>query len=305
MNDLYRDPLVHVHARIAELRVRASALGDELAAVQHFWEHHPADKASADELTARLDAPQGEDAGAEVVLEHEHLLASLVSMLEALVAKIPEHETTLSRIPHGHPPAQPFVPAASITLFLGDKTSEVEFMMGKLTRTMRIIDEHASVSAEGMIDDARIVKVTGKTAGIPFTYTGAMMVRAGQYPVLGSHFAMYVRRDASPLEVRPKGMLTHIFRALHITASVHTGDAQFDALFALTAEHSDASLTLTAPVRATLVELAKADVPTLIVEPGIARLFWSFELATPTFEGVARTALRCLREVRRAAKSAM
>ncbi len=285
--------------------MRVSTLHDELATVSHFWEHHPAEKASADELFARLEAAPTKDAGAEAVLEQEHLLASLVAMLESLVAKVPEHQAALSQIQHGHPPAQPFVPSASLALFLGDKTSDVERMMGKLALTMRIIDEHAAVSAEGTIDDARIVKVTGKSAGVPFTFTGAMVVRAGQYPVLGSHFAMYIRRDAAPLQVRPRGVLTDIFRALHITGSVHTGDADFDRLYALTAEHSEAHLTLTPLLRTAMVELARTDVPTLIVEPGIARLFWSFELATPTFEAVARTALRCLREVRRAAKPAL
>ncbi len=302
MNDLYRDPLVSVHVRIAELRERVSTLRDELDAVPQFWEHHPAEKASADELSAMLEVASAKESGAEAALEQAHLLASLVGTLESLVAKVPEHEAGLSQIQHGHPPAQPFVPPASLALFLGDKTSEVEWMMGKLALTMRIIDEHAAVSAEGSIDDARIVKVTGKSAGVPFTYTGAMVVRAGQYPVLGSHFAMYIRRDAAPLQVRPRGVLTDIFRALHITGAVHTGDADFDRLYALTADHGEAHLTLTPPLRAAMVELARMDVPTLIVEPGIARLFWSFELATPTFEGVARTALRCLREVRRAAR---
>ncbi len=303
MNDLYRDPLVHVHARIAELRARVSAMADELAAVPQFWEQHPSEKASADELFAKLSAAPGKDAGAAEVLEEEHLLTSLVAVLESLVAVIPDHEAMLSQIPHGHPPAQPYVPPSSLTLLLGNKTSDVEWLMAKLTRTMRIVDEHVAVSSEGMMDDARIVKVTGKSAGVPFTYTGAMLARADQYPVLGSHFAMYVRRDAASLEVRPKGVLTGIFRALHITETMHTGDAEFDARFALTAEHGEAVLTLTASARAALVELATIDVPTLIVEPGIARLFWSFELATPTFEGVARTALRCLREVRRAVKA--
>jgi hypothetical protein len=301
MNDLYRDPLVHVHARIAELRGRVSTLSAELAQVPQFWEHHAAEKASADELFAKLPAAPAQEGSAEAILEEEHVLTSLVALLESLAAMVPDHETMLSQVPHGHPPAQPYVPSASLTLFLGDKTTEVEFMMAKLTRTMRIVDEHAEVSAAGVIDDARIVKVTGKSAGIPFTYTGALLARAGLYPVLGSHFAMYVRRDAAPLEVRPKGMLTDLMRALHITEIVHTGDAEFDQLFALTADASS-SLTLSLAARAALVDLAKTEVPTLVVEPGIARLFFSFELATPTFEGVARTALRCLREIRRAAR---
>ena len=303
MNDLYRDPLVNVHARIAELFARATALSQQLAVVPQFWDHHGAEKESADELYAQLAAAEKDatEGAVEKTLEREHVLSSLVVLLESLASRIPEHESTLAQIPHGHPPAQPHVPAASVALFFGDKMSEVEWMMQKLTGTMRAIDEHAQVSAEGTLKDARIVKVTLKSAGVPFTYTGALVARAGQYPVLGSHFATYIRRDAAPVEVRPKGILTDLFRVLHITEPAHSGDLDLDAQFALTAGRTEPPLLQSAIVRAALLEISRCEVPTLLVEPGIARLFWSFELTTPTFEPLVRAALRCLREVRRLA----
>jgi hypothetical protein len=303
MNDLYRDPLVHVHARIKDLSARALELAKQLSEVSQFWEHHAADKESADELFTKAEGDLA-SAPSDAVIEREHTLSSLVSLLESLLERVPRHEAELSQIPHGHPPAQPHMPSSSMTLFLGDKMSELESVMGKLARAMRAIDEHAVVSAEGQLGHARIVKVSFKSGGVPFTYTGALVAPVGQYPVLGSQLSTYVRKDAAPLQARPKGMLTSIFRVLNITETVHTGDPEFDSLFALTAERPASAVVLNQIARAALLDISRFDVPTLVVEPGLARLAWSFDMTVETFEPLVRAAARSLREIRRLARPA-
>jgi hypothetical protein len=301
--DLYRDPLVHVRGRIDELVTRIDEL--EARVPDSYWQSHPDELARAEALERRVMTLKSAGAGGSLeegatadpgVLELEHALADVARHLEQVLARVPGYRAELAMIPPGRPPAQPNVPSIAQSLF-GENESAIEWTLEKLTRAMRSIDENAEVKSDGMLGGARIVVVAFTSGGVPYTYTGALVARVGEYPILGSSLATFTARDLPPLTVGPLSMLGGLGRVLGIGGGASTGDDEFDGIFRVAgAPRSIARLTRLA--RTALVEVAGCDVPRLEIEQGLARVTWSYELTINTFERLVRAAVRALREVR-------
>jgi hypothetical protein len=307
MSDLYRDPLVHVRSRIAELVSRIDEL--EARVPDSYWQAHPDELARAEVFERRvmtltrdsaLDSRAPPDASSAPpnpqLLELEHALADAAKNLEDVLARVPGYRAELAMIPPGRPPAQPNVSDVRNAIF-GDNEATVEWTLQRLTGTMRAIDEHAEVTSDGMLKGHRIVVVAFDSGGVPFTYTGALTAPVGEYPMLGSSLATFTARDLPPLSVHPQTMLSGIGRVLGLAGNASTGDDEFDGMFRVTGEPR-ALVRLSRLARSALVEIAGCDVPRLEVEQGLARATWSYELTVGTFDRLVRAAIRCLREVR-------
>src|SRR5580693_3799986 len=99
MSDLYRDPLAHVHDRIAELRRRARELAADLS--DEFLSHHEKAHAEARDLEELVSSLAEESEGNADLLELEQALRDQVRVLERLHAELPRFAASRSRIPSG------------------------------------------------------------------------------------------------------------------------------------------------------------------------------------------------------------
>jgi hypothetical protein len=140
--------------------------------------------------------------------------------------------------------------------------------------------------------------------GSPFALRATLESNAnGQVTEVTMTLVTSVPRALPRLMVRHESLVLSVGRALGLTYEIEVGDPSFDGLFVIEGSKAAAALYLGPAVRASLLALARFDVPTLEVDPErrMASLRWRFEPAAKALDAALRV-LRAVRETRPAVR---
>lgn len=97
------------------------------------------------------------------------------------------------------------------------------------------------------------------------------------------------------LQLTPQGVGSEILIAVRLRQDIKIGDLSFDGTFVIRGEEAAAEAMLTPAVRRDLLEVAKVDIPRVLVKRGLAHLTWTFEPNRRCLEA-AMMALRGIRQ---------
>jgi hypothetical protein len=86
-----------------------------------------------------------------------------------------------------------------------------------------------------------------------------------------------VARGTSRVRIAPESWAASVIRSLGFDSAIRTSDMDFDGRFVIEGNAAQARRILTVPVRASLIAIARDDVPEVRVEDGAAVVSWSFE----------------------------
>lgn len=253
----YEDALARVAER--ERRVRG-----ELAA------HLP------DELRTRLErlaaAARPEGRGAEAVARAEHAANAYAAALDEAIALAPEIERRLAAMPTEPPVLEPSGVLAPSLLGGRTRAHELARYESVVAATVRRHDERASVERVA----GAAVRATFCAAGCPFACLVELVSLRRSTPVTAITVATGVPLAAPRVHVRSG------------SCDLGLDEPAFEGLFQVMVGSFSAQRVLGRDVRAALLEIARDDVPMLIVDRGVARLRWTFEPTRAALDAAVR-----------------
>jgi hypothetical protein len=267
MGDPYRDSLDGLRSRINELRCEIRAL--EQRTTDELWRRLP------DELAERLQNLGGSAADADALdfdtlSRLEQALRSQREALDEAIALAPRLEQAARALPAT-------VPEVELPMPLDN--TPVDDVFGPLSEIVARLDPLGRVRRQEYGAEASFA-----VAGVPF-----LLVYLLNDGVLATSVA-----SATPtLHLSPKGYWHTLLS--HGLAELQREDPDFDGTFLVEAHDlGHARRLLTPELRASLLEIARLDVPRLTVERGRAELRWCYE----PVERAIRAAVRVLAAVR-------
>jgi hypothetical protein len=265
---LYRAAYPAVRARyeeaLAAVAERERRVRDELVA------HLP------EELRARLErlafASRAAARSAEAVAAAEHAALAYVAALDEAIALAPEIEQRLVEVPDGAPTLEPtgaFAPSMLGKRVGGRDLRALEIVVAT---TVRRHDDRALVERCG----GAAVRATFRAGGCPLACLAEVVGVRGVTPVTAITVATGVPLGAARLVVRPG------------RCDLGLDEPAFEGLFLVSVGSFAAQQALSRDVRAALLEIAHDDVPTLLVERGLATLRWSFDPTRASLDAAVR-----------------
>lgn len=284
--DLYRDALLGVRARVADLITRITEREAQITKV--FWDLLSRDR--RDELASLRAACEHvkTDSLADLADAERTLKAYLVE-LDRLIEDLPEIEASWTELPDDvdDPPAPRF------SMLEGFATSaEAREVQRAFTAMVRERSPDATVRGDSPSYVARF-----RDRDCPFALRATINTNGnGLVAEVAMVLVTSIPHALPKLLVRHESLVLSVGRALGLTYEIEVGDPSFDGLFLIEGSKAAADLYLAPPVQAQLLALSRFDVPTLDVDPerGRASLRWCFEPAPKALDA----ALRVLRAVR-------
>jgi hypothetical protein len=260
------------------LRVQLRALRDACdervqRATAHFWRTLPRDMADEYAALRARSVPPSDDRDA--LGQARDAAAACVALLDRALATLPEVERAWATMPPEAPLITPTHDVHAISP-LHDPVrcaSHAQDLLGALMRH----DRGATLRGHSMI----AYEVSARVGGVPLRF----LVEVPLYALFRSSGAPDVVVQAStalchavePFRLRSEGWLDGMLKRTGIRREVTFDDAAFDATFFVEGDAAAIRATLTPPVRASLMVLARFDVPVLSVAPGEALLRWNYE----------------------------
>lgn len=285
--DLYRDAHVGIRARLADLEARVREHEAELT--EAFWmnlEPYVRERLAA--LRAALGLVAADSL--EDLTRAEVLLSAYADELDTWLASAPALEEEWLELPDEVP--DPPSERASGPALLADEgrafVRAFEAILRGTHRPSELVEEGwwSAVARFRYRDAPFVLRASGMANG------------NGHLGEVAMHLVTSVARATPCLVVRHVSLLAAVGKVMGLEHEVEIGDPSFDGLFLIQGEKKDAVRLLTPSVRASLMTLARYDVPTLEIDPPrrIASLRWNFE---PTL-GAIESAIRALSSIREA-----
>jgi hypothetical protein len=267
---IYRDELLGLRARLAELESRAREREERLTAdLFHFLPHavqeriaaHKAERGAPGDTLDELSVAEGSATQYLALLDEVLARApELEQQLRALPAKAP----TIARDPRGTP----------WWLTFGAEMSESLTTVGAVLG--RVVARHDPSARVEALDDfgfeARLVAMQSPIALLVECFVDRDRLLEPRVRIATS-----VPRGTPRVRVMPESWGQSLLRSLGLSHAMQTNDADFDGRFVVEGDAAQAARILSPPVRASLAAIARDDVPELLVEDGRAMLTWSFE----------------------------
>lgn len=251
---IYRDPSAHLRESLQTLRQELAALVATLPPA--FWEALPPHESAA------LRDEGARDPSPEALAQAHARARHRLDALRAHVAEIDALEQSWRAIADE-------APAVAFPVDVPGVAPD-DAAAARVTTVLR-----------GALRDPApdAVRVTAMAAGAraEFRHRGARFVYDAWRDDDGVGLAVHTAapRGAPSLRVRPEGMLDSISRAFRHGLSMF--GERFDAFFVVEGEPLAVSLLRQDPLRAALLDIAREDVPTLELTPGLACVRWRFE----------------------------
>ena len=266
---IYRDALLGLRARVAELDSRIAEREAQVSIdLVHFLPHDLQERIGA--LRASRTAPG--DTMEELSLAEERG-ASYLQALDRALALVPDLERELRALPQQAPPLAR-TRRGAMRWGMGAQMSEALTTVGAVLA--RIVARHDSSASVEPLEDfafhAQLVAV-----GSPIALLVECFVDRERPFEPHVQVGTSVARGASRVVVAPESWGQSLVRSLGITSAITTRDLDFDGRFVVEGDAAQAMRILSPPVRASLIAIARDDVPKLVVEDGRAVLSWSFE----------------------------
>jgi hypothetical protein len=268
---IYRDALLGLRARLAELDVRIAEREGQMSPSLTTFLPAELQERLGTLGAARSRTSEGEDSFEGLSRAEEQSVAYLAAMDDAL-ARIPELERELRKLPRTAPrlARRPSHVPLSLAYMVSELVTTVSAV---LSRVVTRHDPTARVDAlEGIAFAARF-----QALETPIALLVECFVRSDRPMEPGVRVATSVPRGAARVRVAPDSWGESMMRSLGLSSAIVTRDPDFDGRFLVDGDAGQVSCLLTAPVRSGLLAIAKDDVPELVVEDGSAVLSWSFE----------------------------
>jgi hypothetical protein len=277
--DSYRDPLVGIRARLADLELRIREREAEVT--DDFWES--LDGHVRERLMSLRDALElASSRCLEDLSLAEGRLASYESELDRLIARLPAIEEEWLALPESvadpeiDPRGGPMLAAAEGHQFV----RAFEHVVRERARDAEIVsDGWWSCLARFRHRDA------------PFALRATALANgSGQLTDVSMELVTSVPRATPRLLVRHETFFLSFWKALGVKHEIEVGDESFDGLFLIEASRQAVSQFLVPKVRALLFALARFDVPTLEIDPPsrTASMRWRFEPAPKALDAALR-----------------
>jgi len=268
---IYRDAFVGLRARIAELDTRILDLERRMSI--DLAEHLPADLVG--EMTELRERWRAEAHTLEELTRAEAAGATYAELLLDALAMAPEIETELCTLPSDPPELGRFGRKRwQLRFTSGSAMSEVLTTVGAVLA--RVVARHDPLAKIEPLEDfafaARLHASNSPIALLVECFVDPERLYEPRVQVATS-IARAVRRFA----LLPETWGRELLRAMGLRTSIETGDEDFDGRFLVEGDARTARTILSVPVRASLLAIARDDVPELRVDSGAAILSWSFE----------------------------
>lgn len=267
-SDLYRDPLLGLRARVADLveQVRER----EEAVTDLFWSSIP--RADRERFASLRDAVELSRASShEELARAEEMLTAYVVEFDARLEALPDTERAWRELPdETADPPLPSTPWAD--LLTGTE-------LGLFRRGFATMVHERDPRAE-IVEGRYSCLARFRVRGAPFSIRATVEVNAnGQLTEVPTSLFTSVARVAPPFVVRHETLALSLGKALGLKHEVEVGNPSFDGLFLIEGTAEAASVLLPAPVQSMLLALARFDIPTLRILPEerLATLTWRFE----------------------------
>ncbi len=267
---IYRDELLGLRSRIAELEIRTREREEELTpALLHFL---PC------EVQERIQAPRSEAVLAgqtfEELAQAEARAAAYLALVEDVLSRAPELERELRALPAEAPALQRGSHRRLSTFGFAAQMSESLTTVGAvLARVVARYDPNARLEAlDDFAFEARLVAMQSPLALLVECFVDRDRLFEPRVQIATS-----VARGTPRVRVLPESWGQSVLRSLGVSHPMLTKDPDFDGRFVVEGDAAHATRILSPPVRASLAAIARDDVPHLLVDDGRAVLNWSFE----------------------------
>lgn len=284
--DLYRDAHVGIRARLVDLEARVREHEAELT--EAFWNNlEPYVRERLGALRAALGLVGADSL--EDLTRAEVLLSAYADELDIWLESAPALEEAWLELPDevADPPPE----RASGPALLAE---EGRAFLRAFQTLVRDTHRPAEIVEEGWW--SAVARFRYRDA--PFVLRASGMPNGnGHLGEVAMHLVTSVARATPRLLVRHESLLAAVGKAMGLKHEVEIGDPSFDGLFLIQGEKKDAKRLLSPSVRASLMTLARYDVPTLEIDPPrrVASLSWNFEPTLSAIEAAIRT-LSAIRE---------
>ena len=278
--NLYRDANIGVRARLAELAARVRDREKELN--ETFWASlEPYVRERLDELRSALVRVNADSL--DELTRAEGQLSAYADELDHWIARVPALEEEWLERPDvvADPPRVPLQGMGLETIFEGSS------FVARFTGIVREMHAQAEIVEDGGSCLARF-----RHRDAPFSLRASSLATAsGQLGEAAMQLVTSVARATPRLLVRHESLFTAVGKALGFKHDVQVGDASFDGLFLIEGAKHDVRRLLPPNVRASLMALARFDVPTLEIDPPgrLASLTWFFEPTVAAIDAAVRT----------------
>lgn len=275
----YRDAHIGIRARLTELEARIVEL--EAHFTDAFWTSlEPYQHERLSDLRAGLELAAA--TSFDELARAEALLSAYVDELTLWAHRAPALEEEWLVRPYGVDDPPPVVESGPRL----STTSGLEFVREFTAKV------HETASGAEIIQDGWSCLARFRHRDAPFVLRGsALATERGQLGEVAMHLVTSVARAAPRLVVKHESLLSAMRKLLCPQRDVEVGDASFDGLFFVQGARGDVQRFLVPPVRASLMALARFDVPTLEIDPRrqTASLSWFFEPAVSAIQSAVRT----------------
>lgn len=283
---VYRDAAPRIDARIGEVRIDIAEREARLDST--FWAAIAPEAARrlADLAFAASRAPRSPEDFARV----EEATLAYRDALDDAIARIPRFVADALVVPDHVPDLDEQALGPRRAIAHGRSRDAYAALATSITRLVKRQDPAAAVvplPSHGL-------RVRFRARGAPLSLlAGLQTTRTGFGPEFLLLLATSVARMAPRLRLQPETWGDSMLNALHLHRAREVERDGFDGMFTMQGDADARALLLTAPARAALLEVARCDIPTLVVEDGVATLRWSFDPA-PAFDAAVRalTAIR-------------
>jgi hypothetical protein len=266
---IYRDPLIGLRARIADIALVAEERESRFA--PDLLPHLPLDL--RERLEVLRDAHHAHSDSIEELARAERAGSEYLELLDRAIALAPELEVRLRAIPEEAPELRRRGPGGPVFIGHAVVAEALAVTRALLQRVVARHDRGAAVKS--LTHNAFTAQLHAYGAPLALLVECFVNPERPFEPMV--QVATGVAEGTPRLHVAPETWTDAFARTMGLRARAATGDEGFDGRFVIEGDPFPARVLLGGDVRAALLAIAREDVPDLLVDAGRAILSWSFE----------------------------